>query len=290
VSKRDDINYLKLSGGLLHTVDYFKDKIYPYFMPPTMIGATLFTSTKSSYLYERLDLDRESADVHQFDDVYDYEHQSQMLLVDDAISPTDSRYPVYVAKQLDHMLGAMQENTLVLFNSFDMIEQVFHYMQQHQIAQKHGMTLLAQGITGTKGRILKRMQSENKMIVLGANSFWEGIDLPNEQVRLVVITRLPFDAPNTIPQKAEESILKAAGKQPFYSNVLPKAVLRLRQGVGRLLRTPEDYGAIVILDSRIVQKTYGKTLRKMLPKKMPQEVIKGNQVADYLQKFFTEHR
>lgn len=290
LSKRDDVNYLKLSGGLLHTVDYFKDKIYPHFMPPTMIGATLFTSTKSSYLYERLDLDRESAEVHQFDDVYDYEHQSEMLLVEDAISPTDSRYPVYVAKQLDQILGAMQENTLVLFNSFDMIEQVFHYMQQHQIAQKHGMTLLAQGITGTKGRILKRMQSENKMIVLGANSFWEGIDLPDEQVRLVVITRLPFDAPNTIPQKAEEAILKADGKQPFYSNVLPKAVLRLRQGVGRLLRTPDDYGAIVILDSRIVQKTYGKTLRKMLPKKMPQEVIKGNQVADYLQKFFTEHR
>ena len=290
LSKRDDVNYLKLSGGLLNTTDYFKNKIYPHFMPVTLIGATLFTSTKSSYLYERLDLDRESAEVHQFDDVYDYEKQTQLLLVEDAIAPTDSHYPVYVAKQLEQMMRVTQENTLVLFNSFEMIEQVFHYMQQHQMAQKHGMTLLAQGVTGTKGRILKRMQSENKMVVLGANSFWEGVDLPNEQVRLVVITRLPFDAPNTIPQKAEESILKAEGKQPFYNSVLPKAVLRLRQGVGRLLRTDEDYGAIVILDSRIVQKTYGKTLRKMLPKKMPQSVVKGNDVSNHLQKFFTEHR
>ncbi|MCW0953297.1 exonuclease domain-containing protein [Weissella ceti] len=290
LSKREDINYLKLSGGLLNTTDYFKDKIYPHFMPATLIGATLFTSTKSSYLYERLDLNRETAEVHQFDDVYDYEKQTQMLLVEDAVSPTDSRYPVYIAKQLEHIMNVTQENTLVLFNSLEMIEQVFHYMQQHQMPQKHGMTLLAQGVTGTKGRILKRMQSENKMIVLGANSFWEGVDLPNEQVRLVVITRLPFDAPNTIPQKAEESILKAAGKQPFYNSVLPKAVLRLRQGVGRLLRTEKDYGAIVILDSRIVQKTYGKTLRKMLPKKMPQLVVKGNDVSEHLQKFFTEHR
>lgn len=290
LSKRETVNYLKLSGGLLNTTGYFKDKIYPYFMPATLIGATLFTSTKSNYLYERLDLDRDSAEVHQFDDVYAYDKQTELLLVEDAISPTDSRYPFYVAQQLDKMMSVMQENTLVLFNSFEMIEQVFHYMQQHQMPQKHGMTLLAQGVTGTKGRILKRMQSENKMIVLGANSFWEGIDLPDEQVRLVVITRLPFDVPNTIPHKAEESILKEAGKQPFYHSVLPKAVLRLRQGVGRLLRTPEDYGAIVILDSRIVQKTYGKTLRNMLPKKMPQMVVKGNDVSKHLQKFFREHR
>lgn len=290
LSSRESVNYLKLSGGLLNTTDYFKNKIYPHFLPATLIGATLFTSSKSNYFYERLDLDRETADIHQFDDVYDYAKQTQLLMVDEPINPMDTRYPIFVAKQLDQMMSVMQENTLVLFNSFEMIEQVFQYMQQHQMPQRHGMTLLAQGVTGTKGRILKRMQSENKMMVLGANSFWEGVDLPNEQVRLVVITRLPFDPINTIPQKAEESILKAAGKTPFYHSVLPKAVLRLRQGVGRLLRTPDDYGAIVILDSRIVQKNYGKTLRNMLPKKMPQSVVKGNEVSKQLEKFFREHR
>jgi len=290
LSKRDDINYLKLSGGLLNTNGYFTDHIYPNFLPPLLIGATLFTSTKSSYLYERLDIDRDTAEVHQFDDVYDYEKNSTMLIVEDGVHPTDSRYPAYVAEQLEKMMRVVQENTLVLFNSFEMIEKVHSYMQHHNMANKHGMTLLAQGVTGTKARILKRMQNEEKIMVLGAHSFWEGIDLPDDQVRLVVITRLPFDAPNTIPQKAEESILKAAGKQPFYSSVLPKAVLRLRQGIGRLLRTPKDYGAIVVLDSRIVQKNYGKTLRKMMPKKMPQHVIPGKDVGTHLENFFSEHR
>ena len=135
------------------------------------------------------------------------------------------------------------------------------------------------------------MQSEDGLVVLGAASFWEGIDLPGDQLRLLVIARLPFDRPNTVLQKAEEAVISSEGKHPFYQSTLPKAVLRLRQGIGRLIRTPTDYGAVIIYDARILTKSYGKTLRKMLPSNLPQKELKDSEVAQELKDFFdTQHK
>ena len=93
----------------------------------------------------------------------------------------------------------------------------------------------------------------------------------------------------SIPQKAEEAFLRAQGRQPFYQSTLPKAVLRLRQGVGRLIRTPTDYGAVVMLDVRMLEKPYGKTLRNMLPKTMPQVERASQAVGPELAQFFKQH-
>ncbi|KRN33578.1 helicase C-terminal domain-containing protein [Weissella halotolerans] len=281
---------LMLSGGLLHTFDYFADRVYPYFMPPTLIGATLFTSNRSSFLYDRLNLDRSQTEAHQFKDVFDYAHQAELFMVTDGPSPMADDYVNYVTKEIEAILAQVQENTLILFNSLDMIEQAFTRLQENHSGSRHNMTILAQGVTGTRTRILKRMQHEQRTVVLGANSFWEGINLPKEQVRLVIITRLPFEQPNSVPAKAEEAVLKAQGRQPFYQNTLPKAVMRLRQGVGRLLRSPEDYGAVVILDSRITTKKYGKTLKNMLPKALPQRELAKKDLPSAIANFFREHR
>jgi ATP-dependent DNA helicase DinG len=169
-----------------------------------------------------------------------------------------------------------------------MIQQVYNQMQANPKLQQSKLTILAQGVTGTRGKIRKRMQSEKNIVVLGAASFWEGIDLPGDQLRLLVIARLPFDRPDTVLQKAEEAVLTAQGKQPFYQSTLPKAVLRLRQGIGRLIRTPEDYGAIIIYDVRILTKAYGKTLRKMLPTNLPQKELTDDKIVPTLQNFFAE--
>lgn len=289
-NQQQDNSNLRLSGGLLHTLDFFKEKVYPHFMPPTIIGATLFTSTKSGYLYDGLNIDRESAMTRRYPEVFDFAEQSTLLLVENAPAPTDSHYVSYLAKQLVNLTTSVQENTLVLFNSLETIQQVYNHMQSNQTWQQGNMTLLAQGMTGTRGKILKRMQNESHLVVLGASSFWEGIDLPGKQLQLVVVARLPFDQPNTVLNRAEEAVLLAHGKQPFYQSTLPRAVLRLRQGVGRLIRQPDDYGAVVIYDSRILTKTYGKTLRNMLPDKMPQQVVNDHEVTAKLQKFFDQQR
>lgn len=287
-SQNHDSSNLNLSGGLLHTLNYFEEKVYPHFMPPTIIGATLFTSTKSGYLYDRLNIDKDSATVRHYPDIFDFEKQARLLMVKNAPLPTDKHFARYLANQLVDVTTAVNKNTLVLFNSLDMIQQVYNFMQSNPKLQQSKITVLAQGVTGTRGKIKKRMQSEKNIVVLGAASFWEGIDLPDDQLRLLVIARLPFDRPDTVLQKAEEAILTAQGKQPFYQSTLPKAVLRLRQGIGRLIRTPKDYGAIIVYDVRILTKAYGKTLRKMLPTNLPQKELTDDKIVSNLQDFFAE--
>lgn len=287
-AQNHDSSNLKLSGGLLHTLNYFKEKVYPHFMPPTIIGATLFTSTTSGYLYDRLNIDKETATVRHYPDIFNFEKQAKLLMVKNAPAPTDKHFVNYLANQLANVTTAVNKNTLVLFNSLEMIQQVYNQMQANPKIQQSKLTILAQGVTGTRGKIRKRIQSEKNIVVLGAASFWEGIDLPDDQLRLLVIARLPFDRPDTVLQKAEEAVLTAQGKQPFYQSTLPKAVLRLRQGIGRLIRTPEDYGAIIIYDVRILTKAYGKTLRKMLPTNLPQKELTDDQIVPTLQNFFAE--
>ena len=212
-------------------------------------------------------------------------------MVKNAPLPTSKDFSNYLARQLVDITTSVNENTLVLFNSLDTIQQVYTQIQSNQKFQRSSLTLLAQGITGTRGKIKKRMQSEDGLVVLGAASFWEGIDLPGDQLRLLVIARLPFDRPNTVLQKAEEAVISSEGKHPFYQSTLPKAVLRLRQGIGRLIRTPTDYGAVIIYDARILTKSYGKTLRKMLPSNLPQKELKDSEVAQELKDFFdTQHK
>lgn len=287
---RQDENHVILSGGLLHTFDYFKSRIYPYFEPVTLIGATLFTSTKSSYLYDRLNIERKESETFRFGEVFDYENQAELVVANDAPSVNDSNYSSYLAKEIVELSTTVGENTLVLFTSHEMLQDVFIRVQSNPKFMKSNMTVLAQGISGGQQKLLKRMQKEQHLVVLGAASFWEGIDLPDQQVRLVLLARIPFEQPDNIVQKAEEAVLLAAGKQPFYQNTLPKAVIRLRQGVGRLIRTDQDYGVIVIFDSRIVNKRYGKTLQKMLPRTLPQVAVKSEQILQEVTEFFTKHR
>lgn len=286
---RQEENHIILSGGLLHTFDYFKTRVYPYFEPATLIGATLFTSSKSTYLYDRLNIDRSQSTSFRFPEVFDYAKQAEFIIAKDAPDVNDSRYGAYLAKQIIALTTMVQENTLVLFTSHEMLQHVFSLLQSsHQFTQSN-MTVLAQGISGGPQKLLKRMQKEQHLVVFGAASFWEGIDLPSQQVRMVLMTRIPFEQPDNIVQKAEEAVLLSEGKQPFYQNTLPKAVLKLRQGVGRLIRRQDDYGVIVIFDSRMLNKRYGKTLQKMLPKGLPQVELNSTEIVNNVREFFVKH-
>ncbi|MDR3190004.1 MAG: DEAD/DEAH box helicase [Lactobacillaceae bacterium] len=277
---------IKMSGGLLHTLDYFKDRIYPHFLPPIITGATLFTSQKSGYLYDRLNLDRTTASSHRFAEVFDYANQAQLLMVENAPTPNTPQFAQYLAQQLVPIATSLDKNILVLFNSHEMLGAVYSHLQASRDLRMSDVTLLAQGFSGTRNKIIKRLQQETPLMVLGAASFWEGVDLPGDQLRLVVMARLPFDQPDSMLQKAEEALLLGEGKQPFYQNSLPKAVLKMRQGIGRLLRTSDDYGAIIVYDSRLVKKPYGKTIRKMLPEQLPQIELADTDVLATLQTFF----
>jgi ATP-dependent DNA helicase DinG len=139
-----------------------------------------------------------------------------------------------------------------------------NYALSSQLAGEK-IDLFIQSGSRRRTSLLKMFAStKNTAILMGTYSFWEGIDLPGDAVQIVIIPKLPFDVPNDPVVSARIDKLKAEGENAFAKYQLPNAVLRTRQGAGRLIRTATDRGVVMILDSRIISKSYGSSFRKVL--------------------------
>jgi ATP-dependent DNA helicase DinG len=114
-------------------------------------------------------------------------------------------------------------------------------------------------------RLLERKRAEPSSVLLGTDSLWEGVDLPGDALTLLVITRLPFQSPGHPLTQARLAALRARGKDPFADHSLPEAILKFRQGFGRLIRNGRDRGRVVVLDPRVRTKTYGRRFTAALP-------------------------
>ncbi|MCH4123402.1 MAG: DEAD/DEAH box helicase [Levilactobacillus sp.] len=282
-----DRNSLQLASGLLATEGFLRNHLYAGFQPVLLTGATLFSSGRSQYVLDQFDLDRDQTATHRMRSSFDYAQQAELFISDagpnlSRVAPAD--YVTYLAAAISQIAGAVNKQTLVLFNSLSVIEQVYQKLcAQPEFAQRE---IFAQGISGSRERIAKRFATSHGAILLGAASFWEGIDLPAEQLELLIVTRLPFDSPDRVFVKANYARLEAAGKNPFYSAALPAATLKLRQGIGRLIRTPHDRGAIVILDQRLIERHYGQSILRALPADLPQTTGDTSAIAQGLVNFF----
>ena len=262
---------LTLTGGLLAANHFLREQVYAHFTHQLFTGATLFTSNRSAFIFDQLDLEKAAVKVKRLPEAFDYEHQAKLLVASDAPSPTDheeASYHQYLAQTIADLAVATDCQTMVLFNSLQTIEAVYGYLRQTAVFNQRD--ILAQGVNGNRAKLLKQFSSGHNSILLGAASFWEGIDLPDNQLQLLIITRLPFAAPTQLENQARYELMKQQGHNPFYHYSLPQAIIRLRQGVGRLLRTPTDTGVAVVLDPRLVTKRYGQTMQRALPAGLPQ--------------------
>lgn len=277
---------LQLSGGLLEATHYLTKNVYPYFAQPLFVGATLFTSPRSPYLYYQLDLERNNTLTRRFVSPYNYKQHAKLLIAEDAPVPSaqnNSDYIKYLSDTIYQLTKNADYQTMILFNSLVMIEQVYSQLRETDLFDQRD--ILAQGITGNRDKILKQFSGGKNSILLGASSFWEGIDLPDSALELLIITRLPFDSPDEIMNRAHNKLLQQQGKNSFYHSELPKATMRLRQGIGRLLRTEDDHGVAVVLDPRLQTRRYGKTILSSLPTDLPVSGKKTAELISITQKF-----
>jgi ATP-dependent DNA helicase DinG len=128
-----------------------------------------------------------------------------------------------------------------------------------------GLVLLGHRIDGGRTRLLEEFKRSERAVLFGASSFWEGIDLPGSILKCVVIVRLPFASPGTPIIEARVEELVNQKKNAFYNYTVPEAVIKFKQGFGRLIRTEEDDGVVVVLDRRIVDRKYGRRFLNSLP-------------------------
>jgi ATP-dependent DNA helicase DinG len=169
---------------------------------------------------------------------------------------------------------------LILFTSHEMLKKTYDLIKESGLLEEY--VLIAQGITaGSRTRLTRNFKRFDKAILFGTSSFWEGVDIPGEDLSCLIIVRLPFSPPDEPLTAAKCALIKENGGNPFSELSLPEAILRFKQGFGRLIRTSSDRGMIFIFDRRLLTTSYGQAFLKSIPQV---KVKKGsiNEIVEFI--------
>ena len=222
-----------------------------------MTSATLSTAGTFDHVVERTGF--AESERLLLGSPFDYPRAALLCVPSDMPEPNSWAYQSALEQAVTDSVLAAGGRTMALFTSHASLQSTAAQIRDDLESQ--GINVLAQGVDGTPGQLVRRFRSEPKSLLLGTASFWEGVDLPGDSLQVLLLARLPFNVPT-------EPVFEARSEQyedSFSQYSLPEAALRLRQGFGRLIRTRTDRGVVVILDRRIVSRRYGQVFLDSLP-------------------------
>ena len=234
-----------------------------------MTSATLSVG-RSDLAYFRRRIGADEAEPLLLGSPFDFRKQMRMFIVQKMPDPRDTGYEGALEHWIVHFVQKTEGCAFVLFTSYRGMQQVAKRIRQ--IFSRKKLHLLVQGEGTPRGLLLEQFKTTPRSVLFGTDSFWMGVDVPGEALSNVIITRLPFAVPDHPLIEAKLELIEERGGDPFTEYSLPEAILKLRQGVGRLIRTKTDHGIIVILDNRIVTRPYGRAFMQALPR-CPVEIV-----------------
>ena len=270
-----------------------------YFFEPKksviLTSATLSVDKSFHFVEEQIGL-KEAAKAGRLHTVilpspFNYREQALVIIPRDFPTVRGSVDPVFTNK-LIHSLADVAAVTkgrmLVLFTSYRMLKEVYEPLKE--LLQPHGVQVLGQGMdSGNRSKLTRRFQEHHASVLLGTSSFWEGVDIPGEALTCLAIVRLPFQPPNHPLVEAKSDRLKRQKQNPFIKLSVPQAVIRFKQGFGRLVRTTKDRGIVIIYDTRVIETSYGKHFLYSLPgPKM--EHMATEQLVPRIQNWFVDEQ
>lgn len=253
--------HVTLHGAPLEVGPYLAENLWTSVPTAILTSATLSTGGSFDYIKRQLEIDADEAII---DSPFDYPNQACLCIPRDVRGnqPNSPEYDDYVADMVLEIVDLAQGRMFVLFTSKKSMEAVSSKIKD-QIEAK-GYPVFVQG-DRPRQTLLREFKDAGNGVLMGLDSFWEGVDVPGDALSCVVLAKLPFPVPEDPVMEAREILWKERGLNPFIHYSLPIATLKLKQGFGRLIRSKSDRGAVVILDSRIITKPYGAFILKSLP-------------------------
>jgi ATP-dependent DNA helicase DinG len=277
---------IALCGSPLNVAREIKERIYDRLKTVVITSATLTVKKRFDFIARRIGLDLLGEGrlvTGVFPSPFDYARQVVIGIPRDIPEPTDGGFPRVLTELVRESLEVSRGHAFVLFTSFKMLDKVYRELE---------LDMASMGIKGLKHgaaprhKLLEDFRKFPSAALFGTDSFWEGVDVEGDSLSNVIITKLPFSVPDDPVIEARQEEIAAMGGNPFMEYTVPQAVIKFRQGFGRLIRSKRDRGCIMVFDKRIIDKNYGREFIDSLP---GCRVVTGNRetIFERVLEFFT---
>lgn len=279
-------NYVRVARCPLDVGKPLAESVYANLQTVVMTSATLTVARRFDYLFTRLGLDlceTERLNTLVLDSPFDFEKQALLCLATDLPNPGEAAFQEKAVTAIRETLEISGGHALLLFTSFSALDNAFRNLKT--LLDARGITSLRQG-EAPRTQLLDRFRQDPSSVLFATDSFWEGVDVAGSALQCVILPRLPFRVPTEPILEARAEAIEARGGNAFMDYSVPQAVIKFRQGFGRLIRRRSDRGVILVLDSRVVAKRYGRVFLSSLPP-IPTVRARMSTILENLTAFFT---
>jgi ATP-dependent DNA helicase DinG len=259
---------IELCAAPINVGPELSEMLFASYPSVIMTSATLAVQGRLDYFLSRIGA--EQAQAVALGSPFDYANQMKLYIPKEMPDPKAQGYREALGKWIRHFVRQTHGKALVLFTNQTLLRDVASDLEMFFTAA--GIQCLVQGTGTPRTTLLRKFKEDVDSVLFGTDSFWQGVDVPGEALSNVIITRLPFAVPDHPLIEARLELIEERGGNSFMEYSLPEAVLKLRQGVGRLIRSKTDTGIIAILDNRVLSKRYGRAFLESLPE-CPVEIV-----------------